>query len=212
MSATQGRRGLVQVTGAPVAFAGEAMTTLTANTVYQITNTTKRVWDRVAAITVKKDAVAQAATLYTLNRLTGTVTFLADIGGGHVITTDGSYLPLSSAAEAKSFRYELARDLLDSTSYDSATADQGFKRKNAAMSDASGSLGQWASVDRYFETALIQGDPIVIEFWIDRATAFDLRVWATLNKQQIQSACDGLVSQSVDWAGDPDTDGRVISG
>lgn len=212
MSAIQGRRGLVKVTGAAVAFTAEACTTITANTVYQITNATKRVWDRAAAITVKKDGVAQAATLYTLNRLTGTVTFLADIGAGHVITLDGQYLPLSNAAEAKSFSYKLMRELLDSTSYDSATTDQGFKRKDVGLYDASGTLGQWVSVDRYFETALIQGDPVVVELWADRATAFDIRFWAALSQQQIESVCDGLVSQTVEWVGDPDVDGRMISG
>jgi hypothetical protein len=212
MSAIQGRRGLVKVTGAATAFTGEATTRITANTVYQITNAAKRIWDRSATITVKKDAVTQAANLYTLNRLTGTVTFLADIGGAAVVTVDGSYLPTSNAAEAKSFAYELMKDLLDSTSYDSATADNYHKRKDAGLENASGSLGQWSSVDRYFETALIAGDPVVVELWADRATAFDIRFWALLNKQQIQSAVDGLVGQTVEWEGTPDVDGRVISG
>lgn len=213
MSAIAGKKGLVKVTGAGVAFTAEAFTTVTANTVYQITNATKRVWDRAAAITVKKDGVAQSAALYTLNRLTGTVTFLADIGVGHTITADGTYLPLSNAAEAKSFSYKLMRDIQDSTSYDSQNTDQGFKRKSdVGLYDASGSLGQWSSVDRYFETALIQGDPVVIELWADRGTAFDIRFWANLNQQQIESVVDGLVSQTVDWVGDPDIDGRVISG
>jgi hypothetical protein len=212
MSAIAGRKGLIKVSGAGVVFAAEATTKVTANTVYQITNAVKRVWDRAAAITVKKDGVAQAAALYTLNRLTGTVTFLADIGGAPVITLDGTYLPLANAAEAKSFSYKLMRDLLDSTSYDSQNTDQGFKRKDAGLYDATGSLGQWVSVDRYFETALIQGDPVVVELWADRAATFDIRFWANLNQQQIESVCDGLVSQTVDWVGDPDVDGRVISG
>src|SRR3954452_186344 len=112
MSAIAGRKGLIKVSGVGVAFVGEATTKVTANTVYQITNATKRGWDRAAAITVKKDGVAQAAALYTLNRLTDTVTFLADIGGAPVVTLDGTYLPLSNAAEAKSFSYKLMRDIL----------------------------------------------------------------------------------------------------
>jgi hypothetical protein len=212
MSAIAGKRGLVQLTGAAVAFVGEACTTVTANTIYQITNAAKRVWDRALPITVKKDGVTQAAALYILDRLNGKVTFLADIGGGHVITLDGSYLPLSTAAEAKTYGYAITADQLDSTSYDSANASGGFKRKDLALLDASGTLGRWRSVDRYFENALIQGDPVVIELWADRGTAFDLRVWANLNRQQIQSACAGLIDETVEWKGDPDVDGRVISG
>ena len=211
--ALTGKRGLVKVTGAAVPFTGEATTKITANTVYQITNAARRILDRTAAITVKKDGVTQSATLYSLNRLTGTVTFTADQGGTAVITLDGSYLPTSNAAEAKSFSHKLSKDLLKSTSYDSAVADSGFHRKEAGMSDASGTLGQWASVDRYFETALIQGDPVVIEMWSDRnASTFDLRAWAQLNTQQIQSAIDGLVGQDVEWVGVNDADGRMISG
>lgn len=211
MSAIAGKKGLVKVTGAGVAFTAEAFTTLTANTKYQITNAIKRVWDRALPITIKKDGVSQAASLYTLDRLNGTVTFLADIGGGHVITADGTYLPLSSAAEAKSFSYRLMRDLRDSTTFDSQNTDQGFRRKDACLYDASGTLGQWASTDRYFENTLIQGDPIVVEIWLDRAAAFDIRFWANINQQQIESVMDGLVSQTVEWTGDPDVDGRVCS-
>src|SRR6266496_4096205 len=106
--AIAGRRALVKVSGGAIVFTDEACTTVTANTVFQITNAVKRVWDRAVAVVVKKDAVVQAAALYTLNRLAGTITFLADIGGGHAITVSGSYLPMAAVIEGKMYSWEIS--------------------------------------------------------------------------------------------------------
>lgn len=110
--AIHGRKALVKVSGAGVAFLDEATTKVTANTVYQITDAAKRVWDRSATITVEVDAdgagaggfVVAAASTYTVNRLTGTITFNADQGVDAIVRVDGTYLPLSTAAEGRSDR------------------------------------------------------------------------------------------------------------
>lgn len=184
----------------------EATTTLAANTTYQITNSVKRVLDRSAAITVKKDAVSQASTLWTFNRLTGTVTFLADIGPGHTITVSGSYLPMSVSAQAKDYTYTLGAQTLDVTKFGDA-----FVNRIQGLKDVSGSLSGWKA-DTYFTAALIAGNPVVIQFWTDSSAAIDLTIWALLNTQQVQAAIDGAVEESIDFLGATDTDLRAISG
>jgi len=206
MTAIAGRKAAVKVSGAPVAFTGEATTKLVANTVYQITNAAKQTWDRALPITVKKDGVSQAATLYTLNRLTGTVTFLADIGGAPVVTVDGSYLPLSLAAEAKQFNYDILAQLLE----DSQFGDTDVTRVQG-LQDVQGTIGRWYSVDTYFGDALVAGVPVVIEFASNSAAGFDRRVWALLDKDGMNAAIAGLIDESVHFNGSPDADGRVLS-
>ncbi|MGH9424580.1 MAG: hypothetical protein ACRD3J_31695 [Thermoanaerobaculia bacterium] len=206
MTAIAGRLAAVKVSGAPVAFTGEATTTLVANTTYQITNAVKRTWDMTVAITVKKDGVAQSAALYTLNRLTGTVTFLADIGVGHTITVDGSYLPLSLAAEAKQFSYTLSAQLLE----DNQFGDTDITRVLGPQ-DCAGSLSRWQGVDTYFTDALLAGNPVVIEFSSNSAVGFDRRMWALLNQDGITAAIAGLIEESVAFMGTPDADGRILS-
>ncbi len=204
--AIQGRKALVKVSGTSSAFAAEATTAVTAGTVYQITSTAKRVWDRSATITVLKDAVAQAATLYTLNRLTGTITFGSTVGAS-VITVTGSYLPLSTAAEAKQYSYTVSQSPLDDTAF----ADS-WNTKVLSLKSVSGSLSEWHTADTYFTDALVAGDPVVLEMYSDSAGSADVKIWAMLNQTQIESALESLVGKSVDFVGAADADGRTISG
>lgn len=206
MPATSGRKALVNVSGAAIAFTDEATTTLVANTTYFITNSIKRVWDRSVAIVVKKDTVVQSAALYTVNRLTGTITFLADIGGGHTITVSGSYLPLSVAAQAKEFRYDLSANNLDVSKFGDV-----YIPRVQGVKDVQGQLQDF-KIDQYFANTLIAGLPVMLEFWLDSSTAYDLRIWALLNKAQIQSAVAGAVEETIGFAGQTDLDGRSISG
>lgn len=206
MAGTPGRKALVKVSGAAVSFTDEACSTVTANTVYQITNAAKRVWDRTAAITVKKDAVTQSAALYTLNRLTGKITFLADIGGGHTITVSGSYLPMSTAAEGKAYNYDLMRAILDDTEFGDSDVT-----KVPGLKDASGSIGRWWSVNTYFRDALLSENAVVLEFYTDASAAFDMRMWALIDKAGIAAAAAGLIDESVNFVGATDADGRVTS-
>jgi hypothetical protein len=200
-----GKSASVRIPGAATAFTAEATTKLVANTVYQITNASRRVLDRTAAITVKKDGVAQAATLYTLNRLTGTVTFLADIGGAAVVTMDGSYLPMSAAAEARSFNLSTRKNHGE----DSAFGDT-YVTRVATLLDCDGSLGAWQSVDVFFRDALIFGAPVVLEFSRD-GTNVDVRAWGLLGAEQIAAAVDGLVEKTVPFSGAADSDGRSFA-
>jgi hypothetical protein len=206
MPAKPGKNARLYVSGAAVSFTDEACTTLVANTTYQITNTAKRIWDRSIAITVKKDAVSQASTLYTLNRLTGTVTFNSDIGGGHTITVSGSYLPTSQAAQAKSYDYSITAGLIPVAKFGDV-----YIPRLTGLYDIKGSLSGW-KIDTYYSAALIAGVPVVLEFWSDSTLAYDVRSWALLNRQQVQAAIDGAISESVSFEGATDVDLRSISG
>lgn len=201
-----GKGAAVYASGAALSFTGEAFTTVSANTVYQITNTAKRVWDRSTTITVKKDAVTQAATLYTLNRLTGTITFMADIGGGHTITADGNYLPITQVAQGKAYTYHIRASNLNVTKFGDT-----FVNRIQGCKDVSGSVNLWG-IDTYYRDALIAGNPVVVEFWTDTTSVYDLRVWALLNKEQVQTAITSAVDVAVSFAGATDADAREISG
>lgn len=210
MSGLAGRRALVKVTGDAVAFTAEA-TTASGNITYQITSATKRVWDRTAAITVKNSGVTvdPAVTPYTINRLTGTVTFLTSVV--RVITIDGSYLPVSVAAGAKSYTWQLTATSVDDSDFDTADTESGFTTRVQMMREVSGSIGGNWNVDQYFATALLAGDPIVLEFYSSRDASPDLICWALLAKAGMQSALDKIAEVSVDFVGASDDDGRVVS-
>lgn len=202
--ALSGRKALLKVTGAGVSFTDEATTTITANTVYQITNAAKQVWDRTVAIVVKKDTVVQASTLYTVNRLTGTITFLADIGGGHTITVSGTYLPVSTAAQAKDYTHEMSAQNLDVSKFGDT-----YINRIQGLKDVAGTLSDW-KVDNYFHDALLAGNPIVLEFWLDSGTSYDIRVWSLLSKAQIKTLLKGALEEAISFTGTTDVDSRAI--
>lgn len=205
--AVQGRKALVKVTGSAVAFTTEATTRLTANTVYQITSATKRVWSPTATITVYKDAVSQSAALYTLDRLNGKITFLSDIGGSAVVTVSGDYLPLSTAAEAKEYSYEISKDVLDDTAFGDS-----YRTKVPGLMSVSGSISRWYSTDTYFSDAVQSDTPVVLEMWSDSSASFDCRLWAFISRDGTTAPLKGLVDESVSFIGTTDTDLRSISG
>jgi hypothetical protein len=78
----------VKIGGTPTSFSNEACTKVTANTVYQITDATKRVLDPNTALTVEVDADGgwrrgvrdRSASTYTVDYMFGKVTFTADQG------------------------------------------------------------------------------------------------------------------------------------
>jgi len=212
--ALAGRKALVKASGAAVAFLDEPTTKVTANTVYQITNTAKRVLDRTATITVEVDAdgagaggfvVADPST-YTLNRLTGTVTFSADQGVDAVVRMDGSYLPLTTVAEARSYSYALAGE----NATDNEFGDS-YVTRLQVMKDASGSLSRWYDTSTYWQDAFTGGTVFVLEFYSDSTAAYDLKMWAILDTNALSAAFNGLVEQEVAFSGTVDSDNRMVT-
>lgn len=214
MSALKGRRAQVLVAGDPVAFAEEPTTADGARKVYQVTDPLKRLWAASGEVTVERspdgeewDVVSPAE--YTLDRLFGRVIFHDAQPAGTLIRVSGEYQPLSVAAAARSFSYSLTATLQERTAFDDP---DDFQRRRQTLLDVSGTIGRWYELDPYFEDALASGEPVVIEFWSDRAAAVpDLRVRALIGQDQISAEAAGLVEQEVEWEGTTDIDGRAVS-
>lgn len=206
MAGTAGRKALVKVSGDATAFTNEATTTAD-DTVYQITSATKRVWDRFVTIVVKDGGVEVDAEAdpYTINRLTGKVTFESS-DAGRVITVSGDYLPLSAAAEAKDYNYGMTATLLD----DSAFGDS-WRTRVQGLKAIAGKLGRWLSADTVFSDALTDDTPVVIEMYSNGAITRDFIFWATINSDEMQAPLQGLLEESVSFEGTVDADLRTIS-
>lgn len=217
MGVVAGWKGRVRVAGAPLVFTNEGTTANGGRTQYQISNAVKRVFDPQVAITVQTSpdgATWTGATGYTLNRLTGTVSFAVPRAVGTQVRMSGQYLPLTSAAGSKGFSYTITATQLDGSDFDSVAAAGGFiGEKVTGQYDCSGTLTGWDQRDNYFAQALLDASVVVLELSTDRnAPAPDLVVWAMLSKSQIQSANTALNTATIDWTGASDADGRVVSG
>lgn len=209
--AIAGRRALVRVSGAPVAVTGEATTADGALRSFTITNPAYRVWDRAAPVAVTRSTdgttfTAVPAAEYTVNRLSGTVTFATPQAAGTQVRVSASYLPLAAAAEAKEFSYTLAGKQAEVSTFGAS-----YVQRQQVQRDVTGSLSMWTTADRTFEDALTADRPVVLEFYSDSSAAPDFRAWALVSKDDIKAAVDGMAETSVEWEGTPDTEGRITS-
>lgn len=202
MPAVAGRRAQVKKPSTAVTLTDEATTHAGDGKNYQITDATKRVLSPTAAITVKVGGVATGES-YTLNRLTGTVTFVTANVGRAAVTLSGSYLPLSVVAEARTYTYELTAK----NDPDSAFGDDYVTRVPTKL-DVRGSLGRW-SIDSFFSDALLADTPLVFQFFANAAQSPELICWARLSSRGIQAVQDGLGEETLDFLGTLDADNRA---
>ncbi len=209
MPSTAGKLGLVKVGGTPTAFTDEAVTVLTANKKYQITNTAKQKWSPTATITVKDGGVAVDAEAdpYEINRLTGTVTFTNT--AARTVTISGMYIPMATIVKSKSVTYSHGNELLDDTTFDSNGKDESIPGIRSIVA----SLGRnWESTySAIFWAAIQNGSLMVIEIFHDSGSAADLVFWARPTKQTVQAATREIIGEDLSFVGASDADSRVIS-
>ncbi len=208
-SSTAGRLALVKIGGTPTSFTAEAVTVLTANKKYQITNTAKQVWSPTATITVLNSAtpVDPVADPYTINRLKGVVEFTNTTP--RTVTVTGTYLPMLTVAKAKEVSYQHGNELLDDTTFDS----NGREENIPGIKSISATLGKnWeATYAAIFTAAIINQTLMVVEIFHDRNVAADLAFWARPTKQTIDIATRSIIGEQLTFAGSHDVDLRVIS-
>lgn len=205
-----GRRALVKVTGSPVVFTDEAVTDIDHQT-YQITNTAKRVWDRATTLVVKVGG-SPTGESYTFNRLNGKVKFATVNAGRGTVTLSAAYLPLSVAIGAKGYSVSLEATVLDDSDFDGLGTRAGFGSCIVGMKKCSGTVGvRIDTTSTYFSDKLIDGTPLVIEFFPDRSGSPFLTVWASLNKKSIQAAMDAIQESEVAFIGTADDQGVMAA-
>src|ERR1041385_3731876 len=210
MPSTAGKLGLVKLGGTPTSFTDEAVTVLTTNKKYQITNAAKRVWSPTATITVKAAGVAvdPVPDPYAINRLTGVVTFTNTSARG-TVTISGTYLPMATIVKSKSITYSHGNEVLDDTTFDS----NGYDESIPGIRSITASLGRnWESAaSATFWSAIQNASVLVIQIFHDSGAAADLVFWCRPTKQSVSVATRQIIGEDLSFVGCSDADSRVIS-
>jgi hypothetical protein len=208
--ALSGHKIELNITGAAIALTDEACTEV-SGTVFQITDTAKRVLDPTATFTVDVDAVPEPAANWTLNRLTGTITFTSSQTGS-TVTIDGTgYLPLSAAGEANSISISNSANNADVTTFASAQASGGYVKRLQQLKDVSIEIGGFY-VDETFFDDLVAGNLVVVEFWTDYGNSDpDIRAWMLPSADNLSASADAPVEESLSFEGAQDAEGNVIA-
>lgn len=200
--ALPGKKAKVGAYSGSVAFTGEA-TTATGNIIYQITDTTKRVWCKNCTITVK-DGGTPTVESYTLDRLSGTITF--GTATPRTITVDGSYLAVATIGCAFEYDYSLSADNVEATCFESD-----FISREQTLKGFEASLSKFYDVNHYFIDKWENDTDFVLELYSDGTTTPDVRAWTKISGDNPSAAVDGLVEESIDFEGTVDADGNCVS-
>lgn len=117
----------IKKSGTPTAFTDEAMSLVSGKT-YKITDATKNIWDRNAAVTFEDAGTPiAAADIEQINYLYGTVTFVGTyVPTGAITAATGSYLPTTTLGCANGFTLTQTANANDNTCMDTAKANDGM--------------------------------------------------------------------------------------
>lgn len=205
----------VKVTGAAVGVTAEAAALLTGKR-YQVTNAARRIIDPAIAVVVKDNGVTvSAANILAIEHLFGIVEFQAAYSVTGPVTLDFSYLPTYQVAECNAGSFEMSRDLLDSSVYESQ-----WRKKTPGLLDFAGTLKslqiQLVDIDT------VTGGTQSIDSWLKAgthrvldvlfATGERLRAWVLFESHNITSELDGLVTVDIAFTGSSPAAGAAVAG
>lgn len=197
-----GHKCLVKVSGSPLDLL-DAATSTTDDKIYQITNAANRILAPDEDVLVEVDGVATSEA-YVINRLNGSVEFeTADALRG-AVTISGKYLALTTAAEAHEFNYAIEANNETVPKFQKA-----WVNRQQTTKDLTAELSAWHDVEEtIFFDALMSGKTMVFEFFVNEV--LDLRAWCIPASNEIESAADGLVEESIEFEGTTDKEKRMI--
>lgn len=213
-----GASDTVSIQGTSTAFTNAPTTKLTANTVYQITDATKRLIDPAVAVLVEVDAdgaggggyATAAASSYVVDYLFGRITFAADQGSAALVRVSASYLPVLTVAEVTEWSFKASRPFIDNTSLDSGGVEQGLLGRKKLTGSIKGRASLEDDLDpgggtQKLTTLFESGLPVLFQ----RTAGGKLfRAWTLIEGTDDSGQLDGLLEHGVNFVGA----GRIGSG
>jgi hypothetical protein len=177
---------------------------------YQITSTTKDIWDRDTAVTFNTSTGAIAASdVYAKDYLFGTVQF-ASTYGSKTLTMAGKYLPRSAVVGANEYSFAMSANMIDDTDFTST----GFRSRFPGIRDASVSLGRYDSLQNDIFAKLKAEESVVIDLRPGGSTNFAVRGFFHIASDARTGAVEDLESASPEFELDGDSgqgSGRTIA-
>lgn len=203
MGAVAGYKIVAQAGSATsVSVSAEACTSLSA-TIYRVTNSLRRVLDPAHTPVVKDGGVTVSAALYSVNYLTGTVTFSGYTVLGS-ITIDAYYVPMATIAEVQSIDFGVVQQLNEITPFDATGA--GARTFKAGLVGATlnigGTLMPWVDlggdvvggVTTYFTESTPRAWRM---YFYDGSNYFVAVMWGTVKEHKESSAVDGVIKMAL---------------
>ncbi|MCK5604286.1 hypothetical protein KAR91_20525 [Candidatus Pacearchaeota archaeon] len=157
-----GYQATIKKSGTSTAMVGEPLELVTGKT-YKTTATTKNIWDRATTFVVYDGASDVTDQVETWDYLYGRVTFLAAYTVIGAITVDGNYFPTSAYGVAREFTLTQNADTIDTTDFDTAQSNAGFRTFNPSVKSVSLSLSGFYNLANGFKDLLQGREEMIIE-------------------------------------------------
>lgn len=117
--------GTLKKQGTSTATTAEAFSVVTGKT-YQVTSTTKRIFDRAVAIVVKDNAVNQVANVQSIDPLQGKITFKSTYTVIGPVTADYNFFPLITLGKFTAFTLTQNADAIKNSDIPTLQGNSGY--------------------------------------------------------------------------------------
>ncbi len=161
-----GYNAVIKQSGTPTSMAAEACSLVSGKT-YQVTSTTKRVLSWADALTVLDNAVDHTADVVSIDYLTGKVTFAAGYTVTGPVTLTGYYVPMTQIAKGRSFNLRQSVAQVDTTGYDVAQSNGGFRTFDEGLRSVSLELGGIFSASAAWQAKALTRGIVYVEVDLD---------------------------------------------
>lgn len=178
----------------PVPFLDAATTADAGRKRYQVTDPAHRYWPLNEAITVKVNG-EEVTEGFALEYAGGYVVLDEALLEGDIVTVSGKALTLTQAGGFFNWNVDGDGDDEDATTFKSG----GWKEFVRALKGWSGSAEAFWGDTRFFEAL---GKTVVVKLFVDAGPSQDcLEGFAIINGDGIEVPVEGLVQESIDFAG-----------
>lgn len=197
-----GLNTLLYTTGATTAVVDEACTEV-SGTVFQVTETTRRIADDEVAVVVEADAVVQSGN-YTFDYNTATITFTDGSHTGETVTVSYSYLPQLLLAKIRMTTMSFAYDVGDSTCQGDSAEDLTLLLHRAtAEVDAVQLLDETLYGTTELDDQFFAKTRVVLDYKIGGASGRSIRCRMKAGQASISNnGASGLAGATMSWVGD----------
>lgn len=205
MTVYTGQTASLYLSGTPVTLTAEATTEIgSTHKIYQITNTAKQTLDRKTAYVVETSPdnstwSTAGATTYTVEPLTGTVTFASANAPGTHVRISGKYRPLTEFANGKEWGLSIDANMLNCTTFKST-----WKQQTIGTKEGSVTFSQFYS-DSYFLDNL--GTECVACLWVDETNRKGYKAYVYVKSDAIKTPNDDLITEDVSF----DVDCNIVA-
>ena len=217
MAGVSGHRARLSFSSLPVAFTAEPTSkrvgTAVPNTVYRVTDTSRRVLDPATPIVVEVDAtgggtwVVASASSHIVDALDGVVRFSSSQGAAALVRISGAYLPRQLALQSFDVSASINTNMLEDTSHggDGArTRVPGLRDMTLEMSSYASVLARYTTGDASSALAarLLSGEPLLVDYMPCGETVPPLawRAWMLLENGGESTGVDDLLQSTLSFS------------